>query len=481
VTARAENLDFVWTKWTRLVRPRTAAVAATAAVAGVATDLALRNGPPTVSGAILVFVAAAGLLVAARPSNRQAIALIAAAPLFGVWLVLRFSVWILPLDVVAAGGLLAFGAAYARGGSILDLSFPAAVVHGLRAVANALLAPGYLFSGGRHPGRRAAAVRGVLFALPLLIVVVALLASADAVFASVFHVHWTDVAFHVFAVSLGAWTMASLVRLASVGPATDISITVPKMGAVEWTIVLGSLDVVLAAFAAARVVALTQGGKHVIATAGLSYAQYARSGFFQLVTAAVIALGALLVVRAVADRAGALRRFVVLSEVAIALLLVVVVQAVQRLALYERAFGLTMPRVWATTIAVWIGVALVLLGVWIAGVGRDRTWFWTAAGGAALAMLLALNVISPEALVVHRNVSRAVATHKFDASELNDLTDDAVPALAASLDRLDAADQTAARTWLCGHSYERHSVFGYNLSNASASAARSRVCDRRNP
>ena len=39
-----------------------------------------------------------------------------------------------------------------------------------------------------------------------------------------------------------------------------------------------------------------------------------------------------------------------MTEAAVVLLLVVVVQAVQRLALYERAYGLTMLRVWAIAI-----------------------------------------------------------------------------------------------------------------------------------
>jgi hypothetical protein len=473
---RATDVGVVWSDWTKLVRPRTAAVAGAAAFAGIATDLALRHGPPTISGAILVFVAAVGLLIAARPSNPQAIALIAAAPVFGVWLVLRFSVWVLPMDVIAAGALLALGAAYARGGSILDLSLPAAVLHALRAASNTLLAPAYLFAGGR-PGRRASIARGVLFALPLLIVVGALLASADAVFASALHVHWSDIVFHVFAVSLGAWTMTALVRLASVGQAPAIEITRPALGRMEWTIVLASLDVLLAGFVAARIAAMTQGGKHVIATAGLTYAQYARSGFFQLVAACVIALGALLVVRAIADRGDrAVGRFVVLSEVAVVLLLVVVVQAVQRLALYERAFGLTMPRVWATAIAVWIGLALVLLGLWIFGIGTARHWFWTAAGAGALVILLALNVVNAEALVVHRNVAHAQATGRFDSYQLKDLSDDAVPAMAGSLSRLDAQTRREVMDWLCAPAHQDHSRLSYNVSHATASAARSRVC-----
>ncbi len=479
MTARQTDVGFVWTNWTTLARPRTAARAAVAGVAGVATDLALRHGPPTVAGAALVFVAAAGLLVAARPSNRQATALIALAPVFGVFLVLRYTYWVLPLDVVAAGGLLALGAAYARGGSILDLSLPAAILHGLRAAANTMLAPAYLFGGGRRPGPRPAVARGILFAVPLLIVIGALLASADAVFASALHIRWTDVVFHLFAVSLGAWTMTALVRLGSVEAAADVNVARPSLGSVEWTIVLGSLDALLAGFAAARVLAQTQGGKHVITTRGLTYAQYARSGFFQLVAAAIIALGALLIVRAVAERDGARRRFMVLTEATVVLLLVVLVQAVQRLALYERAYGLTMLRVWAIAICVWIGLALVLLGLWIAGIGSGRHWFWTAAGAGALAILLTLNIVNVEALVVHRNVARARVTGKFDTDQLHQLTADAVPALVASLSGLRADARNAALDWLCAPSHENHSRLSYNVSDATASAARTRVCSGR--
>ena len=478
MSAATQDVGAVWSDWTKLVRPRTAMVVGGAAAAGLATDWALRHGPPTIAGALLVAVTAVGLLVATRPTNAQAIALIAAAPLFGVWLVLRTTPWVLPMDILAAGALLALGAAHARGGSLVDLSLPAAALHALRAAANALLAPAYLLSSSGPPGRRAAVARGILLALPLVIVVGALFASADVVFASAIDFDWADVVFHLFAVALGAWTMTALIRLASVGPSEPIAVTVPKLGRTEWTIVLGSLNVLLAGFAAARVVALTQGGKHVIATAGLTYAEYARSGFFQLVAASLIALGALLAIRAMAERD---RRFVLLAATAVVLLLVVVAQAIQRLALYESAFGLTMPRVWAMTICAWIAVALVLFAAWIAGVAGTRHWFWTAAGAAALAILVVLNVVNVEALVVQRNVAHAQKTQKFDADELNNLGPDAVPALASSLGRLDGENRAAAKAWLCRESDHDRSALSYNVSDATASAARSRVCSGGSP
>ena len=71
----------------------------------------------------------------------------------------------------------------------------------------------------------------------------------------------------------------------------------------------------------------------MLATAGLTYAEYARSGLFQLLAVAVITLGVLLLLRAATDLASPGRRatFTAVTELAVALTLVVVVVAVRRL------------------------------------------------------------------------------------------------------------------------------------------------------
>ena len=143
-------------------------------------------------------------------------------------------------------------------------------------------------------------------------------------------------------------------------------------------------------------------------TAGLTYAEYARSGFFQLGALAAITLAVLLTIDVFTDTSeGPTRgRIVRLSEACVGLTLVVVVSALRRLDLYENAYGLTMLRLYAAVFAGWIGVSLVLLGGWVHK-RRDRAWFPAAAVGAGLAALLALNVINPEAIVVRRNVTLA--------------------------------------------------------------------------
>lgn len=477
MTAVTTDLAPVWSDWTRLVRPRTAAAVAATATAGVVTDVALRQGPPTIAGALLILVAAVALLAAGDLKNRQSVVLVAIVPLFGACLAIRSSAWLLPLDILAAGALLALAASYARGGSVLDLSAPGAVVHALRAIANAILAPAYLL-GGTSSTKRASVLRGALLALPLLIVVGALLGSADVIFAEAISIDWSEAFFHAGALILGTWTMAALLRLSSVGPPADVVVFRPRLGVTEWTIVLASLDILLAGFAAARVIAFTEGGQRVIETAGLTYAEYARSGFVQLIAASVIAFGALLVLRPLVE-GSARRRFVVLAEIALGLLILVVVQAAQRLFLYERAFGLTMPRLIATAACIGLGLVFVAAAVWFGGVGSDRHWFWAAAGATGLAILFVLNAVNAEALVVQRNVDHARETGKFDVAELRELGDDAVPALEAALPRLPADVRREVIDSLCAlHPQRPGSLWAYNASQDGAIEARNRVCSR---
>ena len=124
-------------------------------------------------------------------------------------------------------------------------------------------------------------------------------------------------------------------------------------------------------------------------------------------------VGVIAVLRATSEvREGAERmRFTVLSLGVVVLTLALVVSAFHRLFLYEQAFGLTMLRLYAQSAIVWVGLVLVFLGVWIAGVGARRTWVWSAAGVTALLMLFAMNVLNPEAFVVRHNVNAPASIH----------------------------------------------------------------------
>ncbi|HEX6675770.1 MAG TPA: DUF4153 domain-containing protein [Actinomycetes bacterium] len=214
------------------------------------------------------------------------------------------------------------------------------------------------------------------------------------------------------------------------------------LGALEAMVVLGGLCALFASFAAAQVVALSGGARHVLDTAGLTYAQYARSGFFQLLAVAVITLGVLLALRAVTELATPRRRlaFTVLAELAVALTLVIVVVAIRRLNLYEDAYGLTMLRLYSELFSYWIGVVFLLLGASVAGLGRARAWLLGAAAGAGLVLLLALNLANPEAVVARDLLATTHERQRPDTDTgylVADLGDDAAPAIVAGTAGLD--------------------------------------------
>lgn len=451
-----------------------------ALLAGGLADLAVRSGGG-LSAAILVLAVAAFLLVSGRPPSWQSRALIGAAPVFGVFLALRSSPWLLPLDVLVAGGLLVLGASLARGGSILDLPLSGLLARAVHATVHGVAAPAFAAQGLPCAARRRSSIlRGLGLALPLLLILGALLASADVLFANLFDFvpDVDDSMAHAVLVGLGAWGMAGLLRVAAATPPADGPQRFPLLGAIEATVVLASVTVLFAGFTVTQIVALGGGGHQVVETAGLTYAEYARSGFFQLVAVAAITLAVLLIVDVLtnASEGPSQRRIVRLSQACIGLTLVVVVSALRRLDLYENAYGLTMLRLYAAVFASWIGVSLVLLGGWVQK-RRDRAWFPAAAVGAGLAALLVLNVINPEAMVVRRNVTMTERSDRFDPGYLVELSDDAVPAIVIALLRLPAVLSAKIVADICSRPPRTTEGWAaWNASNHAADDARRRVC-----
>ncbi len=456
----------------QLVRPRDAIALGAAGAVALTFDLAVRSGVVGVGGALAIAVACAGLAASGRLRNPQAVVLVAVAPLFAIWLVLRASAWLFPLNIVAVCGLVLLASSLASGSSLWDLSIPSVVARATQAVTQAVFGPAFLLSGrSRDRSRTAGLVRGFVIAIPVLLVFAVLFASADAVFASFVDFDITDIVGHALAIAFGLLAMGALLRLASVEHVDVPDVVGPKLGSHEWTVVLALLNAMLGTFAAARLVALSEGGRRVIESAGLTYAEYARSGFFQLLAAAVLAIGVIAVLRATAEvRVGAERtRFTVLSLGVVGLTLALVVSAFHRLFLYEQAFGLTMLRLYAQAAIVWVGLVLVFLGLWIAGVGARRTWVWSAAGGTALVMLFAMNVLNPERFVVRHNVAHQRTT-TFDPSYLDEVGSDAVPELAR---------HAQLKGYVCSIAQHRIGFTGwaaYNRSIATADDIGTREC-----
>jgi hypothetical protein len=284
-------------------------------------------------------------------------------------------------------------------------------------------------------GRLAPAFRGAALAVALVVVFGLLFASGDAAFAQLaddalpavddFGSVPVRVLWLVAAVAL-AGALATTRKPPDVPPATSTR----RAGPAEWATALVALDLLFAAFVAVQATVLFGRDDHVLRTAGLTYAEYAREGFAELLVAAVLTLavvaGALRWARAATPGQRHLLR--ALLAVLCALTLVVLASALHRLDLYQDAFGATRLRLAAEATALWLAaiLSLVLVGV---ALGR-HAWVPRASALAGGSAVLVFALSSPDHRIAERNAERYAETGLIDVEYLRHLSADAVPALA---------------------------------------------------
>ena len=455
----------------KVAHPADAAALGTCAVAAVGADLALRSGVAVLAGAAVPVAVCASLIATRRFPNRQARALLVLAPVLTAFLAVRSNEAALVPNIPAAAVLVAAAAGLARGGSLLDLTFPRLAGRLALTVTHGLLGPEFLVRPlGRltSSGRWWALARGLAIGLPVVAALAALLASADAVFASLLKLpDLSDLALHLILLAFGAAVAASLLRQASAASADLPLGSAPTLGRLEARVVLGGLCSLYAAFAASQLAVAAGAADRILAEEGLTYAEHARRGFFQLLAAAGLTAVVLLCLRACGlhgDRVGT-----ALAIVAVTLTEVVVAVALHRLSLYEDAYGLTLLRLAATAGALWIGLVFLLIGLALAGVGAGRSWLPGAVAATAVLALLAWNLADPAALVARRDLERA----DVDATYLASLGDDAVPTIVGRLDRLDPTVRADLSSQVCVRGAKpRTGLLEWNLATSRATAAR---------
>ena len=298
----------------------------------------------------------------------------------------------------------------------------------------------------RHAG---AVVRGVVLALPLLLVFGGLFIAADAVFADLvlglLRIDLERLASHLALVCFFGWVAVGY----AYGFVTGTRLPVPRsladrrpwLGLTEVGIALGLLAALFAAFVAVQFRYLFGGAALVEVTPGLTYAEYARRGFFELVVVVALMLPVLLaadwLLRRERPRDEAVFR--ALTAVQLVLLVGVLASALHRMRLYLAAYGLTEARFYATSFLLWLTVVLLWF---VATVLRGRRrWFAFGALVSAFAVAAALPVLNPDALIVRTNLARAEAGAELDVAYISDLSADAAPAVIAALPRLDEDDR----------------------------------------
>ncbi len=238
-------------------------------------------------------------------------------------------------------------------------------------------------------------------------------------------------------------------------PAAVDTIRVPGLlGMLEAGVVLFSVDALFLAFVVIQAAALF-GGQRFLERHHLTYAEYARRGFFQLLAVYIITLCLILALDYLTGRVTLRERriFIVGGGLMIAQTILILISAFQRLALYEWAYGFTRLRVHSHVFMVWLAVLLMYFLALMA-INRSRL-FATGLVIVSLGFVTTLNVLNPDAFITLQNIARYRGGAELDVAYLGgELSADAIPYLLPLLDDSDPAVRAEAGSWLRDH-YEQ--------------------------
>lgn len=285
-------------------------------------------------------------------------------------------------------------------------------------------------------------LRGILIALPIVAIFALLLSSADQVFAdwikNLFDLEKIpEYLFRIFyilvitGVLVGVYLKAIHPLNAAQKPAPNTPWMKPFMGWTESGIVLAAVNLLFIVFVIIQVRYLFGGTANITET-GYTYAEYARRGFGELVAVALLSIGLYLVLTTITRATSKFARLglTVLSVLLMANVAVILASSLQRLTLYENAYGFSRLRTYTHVFIYWL--AALILAVVVLEVVRRRGHIAFALLIAAVGFGASLALLNVDGFIVERNVARAAAGEELDVEYLSSLTSDAVPQLLES-------------------------------------------------
>lgn len=326
-----------------------------------------------------------------------------------------------------------------------------------------------LIPQGGHGKNLTSIFRGLLLATPLLIIFGALFVNADARFekllSQMFNFNAEAIVEQSFVGFAIAWFAAGLLRRVYIGANSQSQITAPpiqqldgsgqaipspnqtisssahqqssssRLGLPEIAIVLGSLNALFLLFVATQWPYFFGGIQNLRATSGLSVAEYARRGFFELVAVSALALPTLLGLHSLVDPESNRMRnvFKFFSLALVALLAIVMLSAAFKMKLYMETFSLS-------TLRIYVAAALLFLGLVFAWFSlttlreRANRFAW---GGILVfaAMVFGLNVLNPDSFVARWNIQNTNGK-PIDWNYLSTLSADATSTIARNWEKV---------------------------------------------
>ncbi len=268
--------------------------------------------------------------------------------------------------------------------------------------------------------RQSSILRGVIFSLPILLIFIAIFASADAVFASYIQDFWewlgtfTDlprliqhlIIVGFFTVLFTLFFAAAFWERFVIEHKNEI---VPRF-LTESKVMLTGLVTLFALFLIVQATTLF-GGETALRSLDITYSSYARSGFNQLVISAVLVAGVILTLRAThgfkTDKKLMGLHLTLLGET-----FLILVSAYSRMFLYIGAYGYTPARIFSLAVMDTITILLLMLAYNIA---KNQSQVIVMRQGLVVLGTCALlfTMSSPDAASVALNIRRASTPDRY--------------------------------------------------------------------
>jgi hypothetical protein len=402
------------------VVPATLGLAISLAVSG---DALLRDGLGLAFPAWIAMTTASLLVLAWRADRhvpRETVGWLATAVMFASGLAWRSSEELQVYDFLATVGALVMAAA--------SLSSTRAVLFAprLRAIVSAAqgalrsIAGGFVplvlrdaaarYDSNRWSTRARIALRVGLIIGALALVFGPLLSNADPIFASFVtlpHFDTASLVRHAIVIAILTWTLGGWARGALIdreeAPMHTIRL---RLGALELTTAFVTLIVLFGGFVLAQLGWLFGGDAFLRARTGLTAAQYARQGFFQMVFVIALVIPLIVGTRVnIRPRSALAQLHSTLALPVVGLVAAIVASAALRMQLYVRYYGLSTDRLYTLVFMAWLAFVLGWLSFTIL---RDRPQrFGAGVVLSAITTLGGVNVMVPDLVVARVNVARA--------------------------------------------------------------------------
>ncbi len=292
--------------------------------------------------------------------------------------------------------------------------------------------------------------RGLLLAVVPVGLVIVLLANADAVFEKVMTPNISidpgDAFLHFCVWIIVAFLCAGFLRKMFIarGELNAPPVIAPpqktpfKFGITEIVTVLISLNAVVGLFVGIQFRYLFGGAGHVQSTTGLSYAEYARHGFFELLTVVALAIPMLMAMNGLLKRDNLRHQkiFRCVSGIFVVQIFVVAASALERMKLYVDFYSLSPLRLYAVTGMIFM---IGLLGLFLGTTLRGKSNRFAFGAFVWLAVVVfGLNIANPDAMIARYNLQPRPG-YTIDTELLASLSSDATPVLLSGASGLDSA------------------------------------------